>query len=58
MDIEGDSASEIVQSMKEKIFLRRYENTEKYVSFAHLFSAFCLPILASKIFLKPRAEHD
>ena len=54
-DIEGECAKDIVSSMKEKIFSGNYENVKEYVSTAHLFNAFCLPILFPDHFWKPRA---
>ncbi|MBW2992639.1 hypothetical protein KY345_05470 [Candidatus Woesearchaeota archaeon] len=54
-DIEGESASEIVASMKKNIFDGNYENTRRYVPSLHLLECFCLPILFPKFFYKPRA---
>ena len=55
VDVEGDFAAEIVDSMKRNIFARDHENVERYVSGWHLFRYFCLPVLFDKIFKKPRA---
>lgn len=54
-DAEGESASEVVSSMKNNIFAGNYQNVKNYVSSAHLLGAFCLPILLPKHFKKPRA---
>lgn len=54
-DVEGESASDILQSMKKNIFGGNYQNIKNYVSMLHLLRAFCLPILFPKSFDKPRA---
>ena len=52
--VRGDTARDIVISMKQKIFRGDYVNQMKYVSSAHLIEAFCIPIMARKLFKKPR----
>lgn len=53
--IEGECGRDIVNSIKEKIFNRDYENVKEYVSSAHLLKSFCIPILIPGYFKKPRA---
>jgi hypothetical protein len=60
VDVEGDSASEIVHSMKENIFSNRYENTREYAGLMHWTFAYGLPLLkdisAKKIYsMMPKA---
>jgi len=52
---QGESPEEIVNSMKSNIFNGEYFNVRQYVSAFHLLEAFCLPVLFSKLFYKPRA---
>ena len=54
-DLEGEYASDIVDSMKKNVFSGDYQNVKKYVSSLHLLGAFCVPILLPKYFFKPRA---
>jgi hypothetical protein len=52
---EGESAVDIVKSIKKNVFAGDYQNVKKYVSSLHLLEAFCMPILFPKYFYKPRA---
>ena len=54
IDVEGDSAAEIVDSMKKNIFSGNYKNVKRYVEPEHLLGSFCLPILFEKFFKHPR----
>jgi hypothetical protein len=54
-DVEGESASDIVHSMKANIFSGNYQNVKEYVGMWHLLQAFCFPILLPKQFKKPRS---
>lgn len=55
VDVEGETASEVIDSMKKNIFAGKYKNVKKYVSVPHLFGAFCMPVITPNIFKKPRA---
>lgn len=55
IDIEGESPSEVLQSIKENVFGGSYRNVKRYASLPHLLSAFCFPILMPYIFKKPRS---
>jgi len=55
MDIEGESPSDVVKSIKKNVFERNHKNIKDKVSAAHLFEAFCLPMLFPGHFWKPRA---
>ncbi|OIO63854.1 hypothetical protein AUJ69_00325 [Candidatus Woesearchaeota archaeon CG1_02_47_18] len=55
VDVEGECARDIVQSMKQKIFSGDYQNVKRYVGIFHLLRAFCIPILFHNHFEKPRA---
>ena len=54
-DVEGDSASEVLASMKKSIFQGDYVNVKKYVSTFHLLRVFCFPIIMPEVFKKPRS---
>ena len=54
MPVEGESAEEIVASMKKNIFNGNYENVKEYVDSLHILGAFCFPILFPNHFEKPR----
>lgn len=54
-DVVGESASDVISSMKENIFSGNYQNVKRYVSTAHMLEAFCIPILFPQYFKKPRA---
>ena len=54
-DIEGETPTEVVDSLRKNIFSGDYENVKKYVSSAHLLEAFCIPILFPNQFHKPRS---
>lgn len=55
VDVEGESAKEILSSMKRSIFAGRYSNMTNYVSAWHLARAFILPMMLPRFFDKPRA---
>lgn len=54
-EIQGETPKEVVNSMRNNIFQGNYENVKEYVSSLHLLEAFCVPILMSDRFHKPRA---
>ena len=54
-DLEGESPSEIVRSMRDAVFDRRYENVKGYVNLPHFIEAYGLPILFPKNFDRPRS---
>ena len=54
-DVKGETAKEVIESLRENIFSGNYKNVKEYVSSLHLVDAFCLPILFPKYFSKPRA---
>lgn len=54
--VEGDSAFDILQSMKTNIFSGNYANVKNYVPFWHLLDAFCFPILFPQLFKNPRSR--
>lgn len=54
-DLKGESAEDIVRSMREAVFAGQYENLKRYVSLPHFIEAYGLPILFSGQFTKPRA---
>ncbi|PIN76739.1 hypothetical protein COV17_01305 [Candidatus Woesearchaeota archaeon CG10_big_fil_rev_8_21_14_0_10_36_11] len=53
--VEGETASDIVHSMKANIFGGNYQNVKEYVSMWHLLQAFCFPVLFPNTFEKPRS---
>lgn len=54
-DIEGESPSEVLRSIKGNVFRGSYRNVKRYAGLPHLLSAFCFPILMPCIFKKPRS---
>ncbi len=55
MDVEGETATDVVKSIKQGVFSGNYRNVKRYVPSTHLLEAFCLPILFPNHFWKPRA---
>ncbi len=53
--VEGQTPSEIVDSIRRNIFAGNYENVKKYVSSFHLLATFCVPIMLPNHFEKSRA---
>jgi len=54
-DVQGESPAEIVSSIKRNIFEGNYLNIERYPSSAHVLFGYCIPVLFSRYFPKPRA---
>ena len=62
-DVEGETPSEVLQSIKSNIFAGQYKNKLNYVSIPHFFSAFGVPVVMNhfvpeplkKYFPQPRA---
>lgn len=54
IDVKGESAAEIVDSMKRNVFVGEYKNVKRYVKPEHLLGSFCLPVLFEKFFKHPR----
>ena len=54
-EAEGETAEDIISSIRKNIFDGNYENVKRYVNSLHLFEAFCLPIMLPWHFKKPRA---
>jgi hypothetical protein len=53
--LEGETPKEALDAMKKNIFEGKYENVKQYVGSMHLLEAFCMPIIFSNHFYKPRA---
>lgn len=54
-EIEGETARDVVKSIRKNIFSGDYGNVKKYTGSLHLFEAFCIPILLPRYFKMPRA---
>ena len=54
VEVEGETAAELVKSMKSEIFANRHKNVKEYVSMMHLLRAYCFPVILPKLFPKPR----
>ena len=52
--IEGETATDVVQSMKGEIFAGRHKNVKGYVGLLHMLRAYCFPVILPKLFPNPR----
>jgi hypothetical protein len=54
-DVKGESPGEMVSSIKRNIFSGDYQNLERFPSSLHVLLGYCIPVLFSRYFPKPRA---